>query len=101
MPRSIYKPNPDRDDQPSLLTILTQHILDAFRPVMKELTETLQRLGEAVRDLPEHQKKTQERKKNRAYEHMITPPHDHTHAHVTHTSPKPTSPARIYRRRTP
>lgn len=71
-----------------------QKILPAIQELEAKLRDTIDQLEEVVTTV-------QEREKQRAYEHLITPPHDHTHAHVSHTSTKPPRPARPYRRRTP
>lgn len=69
-------------------------ILPVIQEIETKLRDTMDHLAEAITTV-------QEREKQRACEHLITPPHDHIRAHVTHTRTKPPRPARIYRRRTP
>lgn len=82
----------------SLLASLTKWFNEEFMPAIRKLVSEV---AEALAKIEEHLGEVQEREKKRAYEHLITPPVDHTHAHVTHTSSKPPHGKRMYRRRTP
>ena len=75
-----------------------QEFAKKILPVIQELAAQLR---DTMAQFEEAATAAQEREKQRAYEHLITPPQDHTLAHVTHTRTKPPAPARIYRRRTP
>lgn len=89
-------------EKPSgILMLITQQIIEVYRPIVKAVGEALHKLAEVIDEIGDDLADTQEREKDRAYEHLITPPRDHTTVHVTHTSTKPPHPARIYRRRTP
>lgn len=84
-----------------ILTLIAQQIFEVYRPILKAAGDALRKVAESLDEIRELHEETQERETHRAYEHLITPPHDHTHSHVSHTSAKPPHPARIYRRRTP
>lgn len=69
-------------------------VVEEFLPVWEKLRDAMEQIGEQLETI-------NEREKTRAYQELVTPPHDHTRTHVTHTRSKPPHPARIYRRRTP
>lgn len=76
-------------------------LFQRFQPVVEAWKEAIEKFGEGLDEIEEALTTYQEREKKRAYEHMITPPLDHTLAQVTHTRSKPPQPHRTYRRRTP
>ena len=80
---------------------MTDQIVAKLIKMMEPIREAWVKLRDAVNEIAEAVEGVQEREKTRAYEHMITPPHDHTHSHVTHTSSKPPHDTHLYRRRTP
>lgn len=89
-------------EKPSaILTLIVEQVIEAYRPIIKAVEEALHELAEVLDEIRDELTDTQAREKNRAYAHLITPPLNHTHAHVTHTNTKPPAPTRIYRRRTP
>lgn len=93
-------------EKPSaILTLITEQVIEAYRPIVKAVGEALHELAEILDEIRDEIRDeladTQAREKNRAYAHLITPPLNHAHAHVTHTNTKPPAPTRIYRRRTP
>lgn len=84
-----------------IFALIAQQIVDAYRPMVKAAGEVLRKVAEVLDKVRETYEETQEREKQRAYEHLVLPPHDHTRARVAHTSSKPPHPHRTYRRRTP
>lgn len=72
-----------------------------FDEVSPALIEAWNKIADVAEEITGALEEVQEREKNRAYEHLITPPLDHTMSHVIHTSTKPPHPIRVYRRRTP
>lgn len=80
---------------------LFDSVPDFFNELAPILRKFVREAREALEKIEEHLGEVQEREKKRAYEHLITPPVDHTRTHVTHTSSKPPQGTRMYRRRTP
>lgn len=74
---------------------------EVTRRISESLKPAIEALEKAWRDLTDALTRTQEQQAQRAHQELVTPPVDHTHDHVTHTSTKPPHPIRVHRRRTP